>query len=119
MAPIGTRTLIVSLESGALPACPFPAGTLIIWVAVYLFLHCAHFIALSMSFHYKIFRPLHWRSVNLLLKGLKNRDGINPDTDPVGSGVKIGSGSGTDPGQFLPDPLRYLYKYKIKLIVVK
>ena len=54
MAPIETRTRIVSLESGALPACPFPAGTLIICCAVYeyLFVHCAHFIALSMSFHY-------------------------------------------------------------------
>ena len=43
----------VSLESGALPACPFPAGTLIVRVcrAVYLFVHCAHFIALSDPLH--------------------------------------------------------------------
>ena len=33
IAPIGTRTRIVILESGALPACPFPAGTLIICCA--------------------------------------------------------------------------------------
>ena len=44
---------------------------------------------------------------------------MGQDPDPVGSGVKIGSGSGPDPGQFLPDLLRYLYKYKIKFIVVK
>ena len=44
----------LSLESGALPACPFPAGTLIVCRAVYLFLHCAHFIALSMSFLYSM-----------------------------------------------------------------
>ena len=42
------------LESGALPACLFPAGALIICRAVYLFVHCAHFIAFSMSFHYSI-----------------------------------------------------------------
>ena len=35
----------------------------------------------------------------------------DPDPDPAGSGVKIGFGSGQDPGQILPDPLRYLYKY--------
>ena len=60
IAPIGTRTRIISLESGALPACPFPAGTLIVRVcrAVYLFVHCAHFIALSNPFHY-ISKDLH------------------------------------------------------------
>ena len=58
MAPIGTRTQIVFLESGALPACPFPAGTLIIRVCravyEYLFVHYAHIIlvALSVPFHY-------------------------------------------------------------------
>ena len=52
IAPIGTRTRIVILESGALPACLFPVGTLIICRAVYLFVHCAHFIALSNPFHY-------------------------------------------------------------------
>ena len=54
IASIGTRTRFVSLESGALPACPFPTGTLIVCRAVYLFVHCAHFIALSNPFHYKI-----------------------------------------------------------------
>ena len=38
----------------ALPACPFPAGTLIVCRAVYLFVHCAHFIVLSNPFHYII-----------------------------------------------------------------
>ena len=52
IAPIGTRTRIFSLESGALQACPFPAGTLIVCPAMYLFVHCAHFIALSNPFHY-------------------------------------------------------------------
>ena len=52
IAPIGTRTRIVSFESGALPASPFPAGTLIVCRAVYLFVHCAHFITLSNPFHY-------------------------------------------------------------------
>ena len=42
----GLELRIVFLESGALPACPFPAG--------YLFVHCAHFIALSMPFHYNV-----------------------------------------------------------------
>ena len=55
IAPIRTRTRIVSLESGALPACLFPAGTLIVCRAVYLFVHCAHFIALSNPFHYNRF----------------------------------------------------------------
>ena len=45
----GLELGIDSLESGALLAFPFPAGTLIICRAVYLFVHCAHFIALSMS----------------------------------------------------------------------
>ena len=56
MEPSGTRTQNVSLESGAVPACPFPAGTLIVRVcrAVNLFVHCAHFIALSNPFHYNI-----------------------------------------------------------------
>ena len=52
MVIIGTRNRIVSFESGALPACPFPAGTLIVRRAVYLFVHCAHFIALANPFHY-------------------------------------------------------------------
>ena len=43
---------------------------------------------------------------------LRIRDGAG--SDPAGSEVKIGSVSGPDPGQFLPDPLRYLYKYNIK-----
>ena len=59
IAPIGTRTRIVSLKSGALPACPFPAGTLIVCRAVYLFVHCAHFIALSNPFHYSISPQRH------------------------------------------------------------
>ena len=54
MAPIGTRNPIVSLESGALPACPFPAGTLIVCCAVFVFVHCDHFIMLSNPFHYTI-----------------------------------------------------------------
>ena len=49
----------VTLESGALPACPFPAGTLISFRAVYLLVHCTHFIALSIPFHYSI---LHYNS---------------------------------------------------------
>ena len=51
---LGLDLGIVSLESGALPACPFPAGTLIVCRGVYLFVHCAHFIALSNPFHYNI-----------------------------------------------------------------
>ena len=50
----GLELGFVTLESGALPACPFPAGTIIICRstrAVYLFVHCAH-LELSMSFHY-------------------------------------------------------------------
>ena len=43
---------ISALESGALPACPLPAETHIICRAVYLFVGCAHFIELSMSFNY-------------------------------------------------------------------
>ena len=63
MAPIefrisnnGLELRIVSLEPGALPACPFTAGTLITSIrrAVYLFVHCGHFMALSMSFYYRI-----------------------------------------------------------------
>ena len=41
----GLELGIVSLESGALPACPFQAGTLIVCRAVYLFVHCAQFRA--------------------------------------------------------------------------
>ena len=41
MAPIGTRIEIVSLESGALPACLFPAGTLITYSYMYV-VQCAH-----------------------------------------------------------------------------
>ena len=37
-----------------LSSCPFQVGTFIICGAMYLFVHCAHFIALSMSFHYII-----------------------------------------------------------------
>ena len=48
---LGTFTL----ESAALPACPFPAGTLILCRAVYLSVHCAHFLALSIPFHYQCF----------------------------------------------------------------
>ena len=66
MATIGTRTQNCfsrvwrsgELKIGALAACPFPAGTLIICRAIYLFVHCAHFIALSMSFHYTIFTAI-------------------------------------------------------------
>ena len=50
IAHIGTRTL----ESGDLSACPFPAGTLNSCRAVYSFVHCAHFIAFSIQFHYNI-----------------------------------------------------------------
>ena len=50
IAPIGTRTQIVSFESGVVPACPFPAGTIIVCRAVYLFVYCAHFRALPLSF---------------------------------------------------------------------
>ena len=49
---LGGRAPFVIIESGALPAFPFLAGTLIICRAVYLFVHCAHFIALSNPFHY-------------------------------------------------------------------
>ena len=48
--------------------------------------------------------------------------GQDSDPDPGGSMVKIGSGSGADPQQFLPDPLRNftsIISNKIKLIVVK
>ena len=52
MAPTvsGLELRIVSVKSGALPACPFPAGTLIYMSCSVLFVHCAHFIALTYIF---------------------------------------------------------------------
>ena len=55
IAFIGTRTQIVTLESGALPACLFPAWTLISCRAAYIrtrrtvSVHCAHCIPLHIS----------------------------------------------------------------------
>ena len=89
IAPIGTLTRIFSLESGALPACPFPAGTLIVCRAVYLFVHCAHFIALSNPFHYKDI-SLHCFKIPELDDGLLQllnarvpHDILNPQVDVV------------------------------------
>ena len=50
MAPIGTRTqnCFSRVRRSAGLSIPGPAGTLIICRTVYLFVHCAHYIALSM-----------------------------------------------------------------------
>ena len=47
MTPIGTRISIVSLESDALPAGPFPAGTLIVLYILQCIYTC---IALTLYF---------------------------------------------------------------------
>ena len=58
MAPKGLELEIVSLESGALLACPFPAGTLLYVVqCIYLCIELTQ-----------------WRRVNFVLGGLKNNN---------------------------------------------
>ena len=63
----GLELGFVILESGALPACPFPAGTLISCRTVYLFVHCAHFIALSIPFHYVCPTSIYYKGTFLVL----------------------------------------------------
>ena len=58
MVPIGTRTQNCFSQIRRSAGLSIPGRDTYWCRAVYLFVHCSHFIALSMQFHYKTYRQL-------------------------------------------------------------